>query len=329
MVIGASRGLGLLIARELDRQGFRVVIAPEDRDELDRAAEQLRADGARVATEFCDVADDDQVEALVERTETRARSDRGADLRGRDHPGRSAVGAAPEPLHRGRRHDALGTGQLRPGRGAADARARPRPDRGDHLGRRPDRRAAPAALQHGEVRRGRLHPRAALRAGRHGGDSVTCVEPGLMRIGSHLRARFVGNQAREYAWFATAASLPLLTIDAERAAVRIVRGVLGGRAVVTLTPLAVVAPRVDALFPDLTAAVLGLTSRLLPDDPGTPESTDTLEGWEAAEQLRRGKRFCSTASPGSGDEAAERNNEPPGGAATEPTTTRDRRAPRR
>ena len=59
LVIGASRGLGLLIARELDRQGFRVVIASEDRDELDRAAEQLRADGARVATEFCDVADED------------------------------------------------------------------------------------------------------------------------------------------------------------------------------------------------------------------------------------------------------------------------------
>ena len=40
------------------------------------------------------------------------------------------------------------------------------------------------------------------------GVSVTSVEPGLMRTGSHLQASFVGDQGREYAWFATAASLP-------------------------------------------------------------------------------------------------------------------------
>ena len=161
--------------------------------------------------------------------------------------------------------------------------------------------AAPHLLPYSTAKFGAVGFTRGLRSELAGtGVSVTCVEPGLMRVGSHLRARFVGNQAREYSWFATAASLPLLTIDAERAAVRIVRGVLGGRAVVTLTPLAMVAPRVDALFPGLGAALLGLTTRLLPDDPGTPESADTLEGWEAAEQLPRRKRFCSTGSPGSG-----------------------------
>ena len=69
LVVGASRGLGLLIARELDRQGFRVVIAAREPEGLALAAEQLRADGARVATDVCDVTDNDQVEALIERTE--------------------------------------------------------------------------------------------------------------------------------------------------------------------------------------------------------------------------------------------------------------------
>ena len=59
-----------MIARELDREGFRVVIAARSPEGLARGAEQLRADGARVATDVCDVTDNDQVEALVARTET-------------------------------------------------------------------------------------------------------------------------------------------------------------------------------------------------------------------------------------------------------------------
>ena len=51
VVVGASRGLGLLVARELDREGFRVVIALGGPRRAGPGAEQLRADGARVATE--------------------------------------------------------------------------------------------------------------------------------------------------------------------------------------------------------------------------------------------------------------------------------------
>jgi hypothetical protein len=126
-----------------------------------------------------------------------------------------------------------------------------------------------------------------------------------------VRARFVGNHGREYSWFATAASLPLLSIDAERAAVRIVRGVLSGRAMVSLTPLAMVAPRVDAMFPSLGSAILELTTRMLPKDPGTPESGNTIEGWEAAEQLPRGRRRRLERVTRLAQKAAERNNELP------------------
>ena len=89
------------------------------------------------------------------------------------------------------------------------------------------------------------------------------------------------------------------------------------------------APRVDALFPNLTAGLLGLATRLLPDNPGTPESGQTLEGWEARQRAPRLTQFLLDRVLRLSDEAAEQNNEPPGGAATEPTTTRSRRAPRR
>lgn len=65
-----------------------------------------------------------------------------------------------------------------------------------------------------------------------------------MRPGSHLRAEFTGDQAAEYAWFAPGAWFPLVSMDAERAADRIVDGVLRGRSVVILTPLAHIGSRI-------------------------------------------------------------------------------------
>ena len=47
-----------------------------------------------------------------------------------------------------------------------------------------------------------------------------------MRTGGHVHAQFVGDAARDYAWFAPGASLPLLSVSAERAARRIVDGVV-------------------------------------------------------------------------------------------------------
>ena len=78
-----------------------------------------------------------------------------------------------------------------------------------------------------------------------------------MRTGSHLNAQFVGNQGPEFAWFSTADNIPLVSMDADRAAAQIVDAVLAGRAVVQPTPLAKLAGRVDALAPTLTSLMLG------------------------------------------------------------------------
>src|SRR3989440_98200 len=70
------------------------------------------------------------------------------------------------------------------------------------------------------------------------GVTVTTVVPGLMRTGSHLRAYFKGERRKEFAWFAVAASLPGLSMDAERAAARIVAAGVAGRVELILTPAA-------------------------------------------------------------------------------------------
>jgi NAD(P)-dependent dehydrogenase (short-subunit alcohol dehydrogenase family) len=310
VVVGASRGLGLLIARELDREGFRVVIAAEDREELDRAAEQLRADGARVGTELCDVADEDQVEALVERTEKQLGPIEVLICVA------GVIQAGPlSALSRRHFEQAVAVmlwGPINCGLAVAPRmreRGRGRIGVVSSVG---GRIAAPHLLPYSTAKFGAVGFTRGLRSELAGtGVTVTSAEPGLMRLGSHDRAKFVGNQGREYAWFATADSIPLLSIDGERAAARIVRAVLTGKAVTTVTPMGVLAPRVDALFPNLTAALLGLTTRLLPDDPGTPESRETLEGWEAREQLSRAPRFLVDRLVRLNDAAGRRNNEQP------------------
>jgi short-subunit dehydrogenase len=47
VVTGASRGLGLLLARELARHGCPLVLCARDAAELERAAGELRAAGPR------------------------------------------------------------------------------------------------------------------------------------------------------------------------------------------------------------------------------------------------------------------------------------------
>ena len=55
LVAGGSRGLGLALAGELGRAGFRVVITARTVDDLRRASDQLTADGITVLTRVHDV----------------------------------------------------------------------------------------------------------------------------------------------------------------------------------------------------------------------------------------------------------------------------------
>ncbi|MGV1008249.1 MAG: SDR family NAD(P)-dependent oxidoreductase [Dermatophilaceae bacterium] len=122
---------------------------------------------------------------------------------------------------------------------------------------------------------------AALRGS---GISATTIVPGLMRTGSPEHALFGGDAGREYAWFGPAASLPLLSMDADRAAPRMVDGVLARRPVVTLTPLAFVAGRFRGLAPATTIRMLGVVNRLLPSAPAAG-GRDLVEGQEADRRL--------------------------------------------
>jgi short-subunit dehydrogenase len=103
----------------------------------------------------------------------------------------------------------------------------------------------------------------------HDGIRVTTVTPGLMRTGSPRNAGFKGSHRREFAWFALLDSLPLLSIDSERAARRVVLALERGEANLVLGWPAKLAVLLQALAPDSTSAVLAFVHSLLPKGSGT------------------------------------------------------------
>ena len=73
--------------------------------------------------------------------------------------------------------------------------------------------------------------------------------PGLMRTGGHEHALFTGKPEQGVCLVRPSASLPLVSIDADRAAARYVDAVLDGRPMVTPTPLAWIGIRARGLAP--------------------------------------------------------------------------------
>lgn len=97
---------------------------------------------------------------------------------------------------------------------------------------------------------------------------VTTVAPGLMRTGSHLKARFKGRQNREFAWFAAAASSPGLAVSAERAARAIVDACERGAPSLTIGTPARALIAAEALAPGLAGEILATVDRFLPATTG-------------------------------------------------------------
>jgi len=68
VVTGGASGIGFATARALAREGAAVVLADVEDAALERAAAQLRAEGAEAVAERCDVGDLAAVRRLAERT---------------------------------------------------------------------------------------------------------------------------------------------------------------------------------------------------------------------------------------------------------------------
>jgi len=312
IVMGASRGLGLLVCQELLERGHTVHGCARDEDELLGAARILSAavPGARFVPRVCDVRDEAVVNAVVEEV---AASDQPLEV-AIHVAGVIQVGHA-DKVTLGHFHDAVDTMLWGPVHLALAVLPFMRDAGRGRIG--------VISSVGGLVAVPRLVPYSVAKFGAVGlaeglyselagtGVTVTAVTPGLMRTGGHTHARFVDDAITDYAWFAPLASMPGLSISAERAARRIVSGVLAGKPTVELTPLTILGRRVHGLAPATTIRAMGLMSRMLPGPSGSApdpmsDEAPAVEGRTAAARLS--SRLVNGLSV-LGDRAAQRNNE--------------------
>jgi len=271
VVTGASRGLGLLLARELAGQGCPLVICARDAAELERAADDLRAAGAEVTTVACDVTDEATPQLLI---------DTAVQRYGRldivvSNAGVIQVGPV-QATQIGHYEVALNTMALAPARLALTAL--PVMRRQGHgrivtIGSIGGKISVPRLLPYSTAKFAAVGFSEGLRAelGR-GPVTVTTVVPGLMRTGSHLQARFTGQPAKEFTWFSLGASLPLVSVVAESAERQIIAAVRQRRAEIILTPAGQLVSRAAGIVPGLTSEILHLVQRLaLRPRPARPD----------------------------------------------------------
>lgn len=267
VITGGSRGLGLVLARELAARGARLAICARDEPELRDAADDLRGRGARVVAVTCDLTN----RADIRRFVSVARDQLGPVDVLVNNAGVIGVG----PLEEMRPEDfelslkihvwapLYATLEVLP-----DMRAR-RTGRIVNIASFGGKVAVPHMLPYVTGKFGLVGLSNGLRAElAKDGITVTTVCPGLMRTGSHVHAEFKGRHEEEYAWFAAGASVPGLTMSAETAARKILDASACGDAEVVLGLPFKLAVAAQAVAPTLTADTLALINRLALPEPG-------------------------------------------------------------
>lgn len=285
VITGASRGLGLIMARELADEGARLTIIARDQDELTRAADDIRTRQpfGEVLTVVADLRRRyDAERAIAQVVERYGRVDVLIN-----NAGIIQVGPI-DHMKLSDYEDAMNThfwGPLYMMHAALP-----------HMRRQGDGRIVNVSSIGGRIAVPHLVPYSAskfalvglsdgLRAElAHENILVTTVCPGLMRTGSPVNAMFKGQRPKEFAWFAISDSLPLASIDARRAARQIIAACRRGDAELVITIQAKLAILARNVAPELFANSMVLINRLLPGPtPGGDEAQPGREhdaAWE-------------------------------------------------
>lgn len=267
LITGGSRGLGLVLAREFAKSGCRIAICARDPRQLDHARRDLESRGAEVIAERCDVSNPDEVRGLVAAVEARFGD---IDILV-NNAGIIQVGPLETMSQEDfRRAMAINFWGLANCTFALLPRMRERrTGRIVNITSIGGKVAVPHLLPYSAAK----FAAVGFSQGLHSelakdGIKVTTIVPGLMRTGSPVNALFKGQAELEFTWFSLGDSLPLTSINAERAARRIVKATRRGEAEVTISVQAKLLRIAHGIFPGTVTRVFGLMNRLLPEADG-------------------------------------------------------------
>src|SRR4029453_8726146 len=300
LITGGSRGLGLIIARQICNQGGKVALLARDPAELACAKSDLAQRGGSVLTVQCDLLDIEQIRPSVRQIiDHFGKIDILINCAGiievgpLEHLTREDFDRAMR-LHFWAPYELIsqvvpemricGGGRILNISSIGGKIAVP------HMAAYSASKFALTGFSdavRAELARDNIH--------------VTTVAPGMMRTGSHVNAKFKGRHDDEFAWFAASAGAPLISMNADRAARKILSACRRGQPSLTLT----FAPRTaipgNALFPNLTGYVLKVVNRFLPTAAGE-EGNRSRAG---AQLPRRAPEWLTRLA----DRATNKNNE--------------------
>src|SRR5438034_1007247 len=300
LITGGSRGLGLVLARQICGEGGNVALIARDADELARAKADLVGRGGVTLAVQCDLLDSEQIQSAVRRI---------IDRFGKidiliNNAGIIEVG----PFEHMTREDFERAMRLHfwaPYELVSRIVPEMRTWGGGRIvnissigGKVAVPHLAPYSVSkfaltgfsdaiRAELARDKIH--------------VTTVAPGMMRTGSYVNAKFKGKHDIEFAWFSASAGAPVISMNADRAARKILAACRRGQPALTLTFAARGAILGNALFPNLTGYMMKIVNRFL---PGTADEAGN-ESQAGAQVHRLTPRWLTRSA----DRATQKNNE--------------------
>jgi len=303
LITGGSRGLGLVLARQICAEGGKVALLARDNEELIRAKTDLAGRGGRVITIQCDLLDSGQIQSAIRQT---------IDRFGKidiliNNAGIIEVG----PLEHMTREDferSMAVHFWAPYALISEVVPEMRTWGGGRI--------VNIASIGGKIAVPHLAAYSASKFALTGFSDairaelaldkiyVTTVAPGMMRTGSHVNAKFKGRHDSEFAWFAASAGAPLISMNAERAARKILAACRRGQPSLTLTYAARTAILGNALFPNLTGYGMKIVNCFLPKAADKNEGDESRAGSET-------RRLVPAWMTRLADRATLRNNEMP------------------
>lgn len=302
LITGGSRGLGLVIARQLAAEGAKIAICARSADQLNRAEQELKEAGADVFAATCDVTQPNDANRLIAEV---------TDHFGRidvliNNAGVIQIGALGNlSLHEF--YEAMDTNYYGPLHMILAVLPQMR--------QRRDGRIVNISSVGGKVGLPHLLPYSASKFALGGfskglrselmreGLTVTTIFPGLVRTGSPRNVIVKGQHQKEYAWFKIADSLPFLTASAEEAASQIIEATRHGVAEKVITFNGRLMGILNELFPAFVTGTFGWMNYLLPKAAPDGIENPRLRGHESESQWSQSKLAAPT------DRAAAQNNE--------------------
>ncbi|CAN5334051.1 SDR family oxidoreductase [soil metagenome] len=299
VITGGSRGLGLVLARDLVKRGARVAICARDSAEIERARAELEKLGGDVFAATCDVSDRDEVLRFIASVE----DDFGAVDVLVNNAGIIQVGPLSAMTEEDFEHalDVNFFGPLHTIYAVLPGMRRRKAGRIVNIASIGGKVAVPHLAPYTASKFALVGLSEALRA-ELTADSiyVTTVVPGLIRTGSPRHAWFKGKVQAEYAWFSIGDSNTLTSISAESASTQIITAFTHGDAGVVISPQAKLMSLLHGIAPNLVQEMLSVVARVM---PGATRSSSAVEGKDAESVL------APSPLTRNSDKAAARNNE--------------------